>query len=56
MYGRILEENMKTILLLEDDESLNRGITVTLQKEGYKVYSAYSIAEAEFILRTETLA
>lgn len=46
---------MKAILLLEDDEGLNRGITITLQKEGYKVYSAYSIEEAESIFRAETL-
>lgn len=38
---------MKTILLLEDDESLNRGITFTLEKEGYMVCSAFSIEEAE---------
>lgn len=35
------------ILLLEDDESLNRGITLTLKKEGYKVTSAFTLAEAE---------
>ena len=37
---------MKTILLLEDDESLNRGITFKLKKEGYKVISTYSINSA----------
>lgn len=37
----------KTILLLEDDESLNRGISLKLQKEGYEVLSAFSIGEAE---------
>lgn len=40
---------MKTILLLEDDKSLNRGISFTLQKEGYQVYSAFTIQEAEKI-------
>lgn len=42
---------MKTILLLEDDKSLNRGISFTLQKEGYEVYSAFTIEEAEEIFR-----
>lgn len=37
---------MKTILLLEDDESLNRGISLKLEKEGYRVYSAYGVTEA----------
>lgn len=46
---------MKTILLLEDDESLNRGITFTLEKEGYMVRSAFSIEEAETIFRTEAV-
>ena len=31
---------MANILLLEDDESLNRGITLKLQKEGYQVTQA----------------
>lgn len=44
---------MKAILLLEDDESLNRGITFTLQKEGYQVYSVFSVKEAESVFRTE---
>lgn len=37
---------MKTILLLEDDESLNRGISLKLEKEGYEVYSAGGVTEA----------
>lgn len=41
---------MNTILLLEDDQSLNKGITFTLQKEGYNVYSAHTIGEAEIFL------
>ena len=41
---------MNTILLLEDDQSLNKGITFTLQKEGYNVYSAHTIGEAEKFL------
>lgn len=38
---------MDVILLLEDEESVNRGITFTLQKEGYTVLSAASINEAD---------
>ena len=38
---------MRTILLLEDDENLNRGIVLKLQKEGYQVFSAFQISEAE---------
>lgn len=34
---------MKTILLLEDDESLNRGISFKLKKEGYKVLSESTV-------------
>lgn len=37
---------MRQILLLEDDENLNRGITITLQKAGYKVTSAFTLSEA----------
>ena len=38
---------MNTILLLEDDENLNRGISLKLAKEGYQVLSAASIQEAK---------
>jgi two-component system response regulator VicR len=38
---------MNTILLLEDDENLNRGISLKLSKEGYRVLSAFSQNEAE---------
>ena len=34
---------MKNILLLEDDENLNRGISLKLGKEGYHVFSAFDI-------------
>lgn len=43
---------MKTILLLEDDESLNRGITLKLKKEGYQVYSAHGVTEAKTLFAT----
>lgn len=38
---------MKTILLIEDDKNLNRGISLKLEKEGYRVYSAFGIEEAK---------
>ena len=37
----------KTILLLEDEENLNRGITMRLEKEGYRVLSAFGALQAE---------
>lgn len=40
---------MKGILLLEDDKSLNRGISFKLKKEGYNLFSAFSIKEARNI-------
>lgn len=40
---------MAAILVLEDDESVNRGIEFTLQKEGYQVYSAFTVKEAKDI-------
>lgn len=46
---------MKTILLLEDDQSLNRGISFTLQKEGYQVFSAFTMGEAEEIFHRERI-
>lgn len=35
------------ILLIEDDDSLNRAISLKLAKEGYTVYSAMSVKEAK---------
>lgn len=40
-------DEMKNILLVEDDQSLNRGISFKLKKEGYQVYSAYTLKEAD---------
>lgn len=37
---------MKNILLVEDDNSLNRGISFKLNKEGYNVFSAKNIESA----------
>lgn len=38
---------MNEIVLLEDEESVNRGIQLTLEKAGYQVYPCHSIREAE---------
>ncbi len=38
---------MEQILLLEDDESINKGISFKLQKEGYSVVPCRTVAEAE---------
>lgn len=38
---------MAKILLLEDDESLNRGISLKLKKEGYEVLNATGVGQAE---------
>lgn len=38
---------MKKILVVEDDEMLNRNITFSLGSEGYDVDSAFTIEEAE---------
>ncbi|BCN32682.1 response regulator transcription factor [Anaeromicropila herbilytica] len=37
----------KNILLLEDEESVNRGISFTLGKEGYQVFSCFDMRQAE---------
>lgn len=47
---------MQKILLLEDDSALNRGITLTLQKAGYEVTSAFTLSEAEAYFSDSTYA
>lgn len=42
-------DNMSNILVIEDDENVNRGITFSLEKSGYKVFSAETIKEAKKI-------
>lgn len=37
---------MKSILILEDDNNLNRGVSLLLKREGYHVCSAYTVEEA----------
>lgn len=46
---------MKHILLLEDEENLNRGIGLKLSKEGYQVFSAFTIKEAKAIFEKERI-
>lgn len=43
------------ILLVEDDESLHRGIQFTLQQEGFAVSSARSLAEARLALAEQQI-
>ena len=40
---------MPNILVVEDDENLNRGITFSLKKSGYEVFSAESVKKAKRI-------
>ncbi|MCT4617926.1 MAG: response regulator transcription factor [Marinisporobacter sp.] len=46
---------MNNILLVEDDKSLNRGISFKLSKEGYHVAVAESINDARNILNEEKI-
>lgn len=41
---------MKTILIVEDDRILNRGVSFALKKEGYEIISAYSLEEAKNVI------
>lgn len=47
---------MADILLVEDDESVNRGIAFTLTREGYQVRTAGKLREAEKLLAKENPA
>lgn len=38
---------METILIIEDDRILNRGVSFALKKEGYNVISNYNISEGK---------
>ena len=38
---------MRKILIIEDDKSLNEGIVYAIEKEGYRVSSAYDIKSAK---------
>ncbi len=45
----------KIILIIEDDENLNRGIGFTFEKDGYQVISAIDIHEARKMLERHKL-
>lgn len=42
--------------MVEDDDSLNRAVSVKLSKEGYTVYSAFSLEEACFIFERRNVS
>ncbi len=44
---------MQTILIVEDDHELNRGIAQRLRREGYDTCGAYSLGEAKRLLAKE---
>ena len=44
---------MQSILILEDDENLNRGISLKLGREGYQVFSASSVSQGKRIFLKE---
>lgn len=46
---------MKKILLVEDDKTLNKNITIALESEGYTVVSADSIKTAEVFVNSVDL-
>ncbi|MDE6432777.1 MAG: response regulator transcription factor [Lachnospiraceae bacterium] len=46
---------MNQILLLEDEENLNRGISLKLEKEGYRVFSAYGTREGMELFRSNAI-
>ena len=46
---------MNNILLIEDEENLNRGISLKLQKEGYAVFSANCASEGLKLFRDNTI-
>jgi DNA-binding response OmpR family regulator len=41
------------ILIIEDEENLNRGIKLKLEKEGYNVFSAFTLSEARAVMDKE---
>ena len=45
---------MKQILIVEDDITMNRMLSNILLAEGYKVTSAYTIAEAKHCFQSTT--
>ena len=46
---------MNSVLLLEDDESINRGVTFILEKDGCQVYSCETVARASEIFHQQEI-
>lgn len=44
---------MNNILIVEDEENLNRGIKLKLEKEGYRVFAAFTVSEARAVMDKE---
>jgi DNA-binding response OmpR family regulator len=55
LQGRRGDEDLSAILLLEDDESINRGITFILEKDGYQVYSCATVAQARSVFHEQEI-
>jgi len=48
------EANMEKILVVEDDESLARGIRFALEREGFQIIPAVTIHEGEKLFHSQT--
>lgn len=46
---------MANILVIEDDENVNRGITFSLEKSGHKVFSSNTIKDAKIIVSSNRI-
>lgn len=46
---------MEKILIVEDDEGLNRGINFILKKENYEVLTAFDISTAKKLVQSENI-
>lgn len=46
---------MKTILIIEDDENLSRGIAFTFEKDGYSVLNATTLKDGERIYKQDDI-
>lgn len=52
-YSQQMENNLKRILLLEDDAMIASGVVYALENEGYEVFHKKTVLEAKNFLRTE---